>query len=284
MSMIDFQETPGQPDVIAPSGLLEIIRNLPGFKEREMEVIREQINDIKEREVLAGQITEYIRERYRSHAPENSQAMQANVFEQLGDLDNILTVEKEEAVRKAEKFAEIEADPEKKGLLATAMRSVKEGWEKIKKHKWKILIALTAIAGGFLVWYYWEYLSTLFASLGITGQAAETGAAVTQEEAVATAVEGVEAAAALNNPSISLVEHSFFLDGVEYLSTDPVQMEKLKGVLQAMAEGKPDFLLHLQQHETARMSSEVALQDMMQAITNRPDALHITDIAEILPQ
>lgn len=258
--------------VMSPRGMYTVMKTFPEFQKKETDLIAQSIQSIDDRKALAGKIASMLMESMPTSESHNLETLEAQVLKQLDELQALLTLEQQEVVRKADRMAAIEKDPEKKSLLTRATNMVKEGWESAKNNKFKVLFALSAIAGGFAVWYYWDYLALLFAKAGFgAAGAAETGIAggaevaaegLTQAEAVGAAVENALSEAALHSNYFAIVEHDLFYKGVKYSLSVPQDVDKVVGILKELG-GDPDVMIRVLCSNTARPSVESKFLELM---------------------
>lgn len=170
--------------IIEMHGLREALRTLPNFKEKELAMLQAEVSDIEHRQELAMQIAQQLRIQYPDRV-ESEGDLVASILQKLDGLQRELEMESDEILRKSRVFESIDADPVKKGLLKTALDTMKSGWNFSWKHKWKILAVIAVIATGVAGWYYWNQLAGL---LGLSIGAGETGGGVAA--GVEQAVEG----------------------------------------------------------------------------------------------
>lgn len=287
---------------MTPRAMYDVMRQLPEFKVKEKEVIAAGIATIEARKALSERIASFLLQSMPSAELQSLDDLSAQVLEQLNKLQDLLSQEEEEILRKTERMTAIEQNPEKKSLLTKASNMVKEGWETAKNHKWKILFALAAIAGGVAVWYYWDYLALLFgkAGFGPVG-AAETGVAggaevaaegATQAEAVGAAVENFLKESAFHAKHFAVVDHDLLYKGVKYSLDIPQDAEKIAVILKEIGSD-PGAIIRVLMSKTARASTESQFLQLMQQ--NLPKAVlsnnenpflstFIEDMAEGIPQ
>lgn len=259
--------------VMSPRGMYTVMKTFPEFQKKETDLIAQSIQSIDDRKALAGKIASMLMESMPTSESHNLETLEAQVLKQLDELQALLTLEQQEVVRKADRMAAIEKDPEKKSLLTRATNMVKEGWESAKNNKFKVLFALSAIAGGFAVWYYWDYLALLFAKAGFgAAGAAETGIAggaevaaegLTQAEAVGAAVQKVLEEAASHATDFAIVEKDLFYKGVKYSLEAPQDVEKISEILKGLG-ADPDAVIRLLCSKTARDRTEAAFIKLME--------------------